>query len=236
MQAIILAAGMGRRLSKESNGLPKAMLRIGGKTIIQNQIEACLSIGIERFVIVLGYEKEHLREHIVRFLPDKEIIFIENNRYMETNTLYSLYLAREYFIDGFIYFNGDVFFGDQLLSMIDLEKKRSQLFLKSGECGDEEIKMIISEENRILEIGKNLPLEQCAGEFIGIGYFAEDDIALFSECLERGIKDGEENNYFEFAVNILCRQKELFAISTKEARCLEIDFPEDLKKARALFK
>ena len=236
MQAIILAAGMGRRLSKESHGLPKAMLRIGDKSIIQNQIEQCLSIGVDRFVFVIGYEKDHLRAHIVRFLPDKEIIFIENDRYEVTNTLYSLYLACEYFSDGFIYFNGDVFFGDKLLSLIDLDNEQSQLLLRKDECADEEVKMIISEENRILEIGKHLPLEQCAGEFIGIGYFADADLELFTECLKQGIKDGEENNYFEFAVNILCRQKELLAISTGEARCLEIDFPEDIKKARALFK
>lgn len=235
MQAIILAAGAGNRLAEVSNGMPKSMLRIGEKSIIQNQIEQCLELGVERFIFVIGYEKERLREHILRYLPDKEIFFYENMRYEDTNTLYSLYLVRENFTKDFLYFNGDVFFRERLLRHLDLNSENTQLLLKTGKCEKEEVKMIISDNGKILEIGKDLPEEQCAGEFIGIGYFARNDLELFSELLELSIAEGQENNYFEYAVNKMCSQSDIYAVVTGEDECLEIDFPEDLKKARELF-
>lgn len=235
MQAIILAAGAGKRLVQVSGGIPKAMLRIGRKSIIQNQIESCLEQGVERFVIVIGYKKQMLREHVLQFLPPKQVTFIENDRFSVTNTLYSLYLAKKYFTKPFLYFNADVFYDKQLLDLLDLEGEKSQLLLKTGECGEEEVKIEMDANNRVLNIGKKLPEASCAGEFIGIAYFAGNNLKPFLGCLKEGIDNYQENNFFEYALNLLCRKYEIEAVPTGDIACIEIDFPSDLQEAERIF-
>ncbi|RLC49339.1 MAG: hypothetical protein DRZ79_06195, partial [Candidatus Cloacimonadota bacterium] len=198
MKAIILAAGIGKRLQKVSGGLPKSMIEIGGKSIIHRQLESCLEVGINDFVFVLGFKKEILQNHILELVKPENCTFVYNPIFDKTNTLYSLWLARKYFDDDFIYFNADVVFKSELLAKISGKSKYSQLLLETKHCGEEEVKMIIDKENRILEIGKKLEIEKCAGEFIGVGKFNLDVLPDFAHFLQVGIDNGQENNYFEY--------------------------------------
>jgi choline kinase len=236
MKAIILAAGMGKRLLEVSGGRPKSMIRIGKDSIMHQQIESCKKVGIEDFVFVLGYKKEELQDHILEKLSEQNVTFIENPIYDKTNTLYSLYLARNEFDDDFIYFNADVLFQSDLLEKIANESEYSQLLLETKSCGEEEVKMIIDDEMRILEIGKQLPIPACAGEFIGIGKFNKEVLPKFAEYLQYGVDYGQSNNYFEYAVDMLTKDVVLKAVPTDGIRCIEIDFPEDLKRAKEMFE
>jgi choline kinase len=235
MKAIILAAGMGKRLLEVSGGKPKSMIKIGAQSIMHRQLESCLQVGIENFVFVLGYKKDELKAHILEKLTNSQTTFIENPIYDKTNTLHSLFLAREQFDDDFIYFNADVLFQSDLLEKISSPSKYSQLLLETKSCGEEEVKMIIDEDMRILEIGKQLPIEKCAGEFIGIGKFNREVLPIFSRHLQFGVDNGQSNNYFEFAVDLLAKDVTLQAVPTEGIPCIEIDFPQDLQRAREMF-
>lgn len=236
MKAIILAAGMGRRLQEASGGLPKSMIMIQGKSILHRQIESCRQVGIEKFVFVLGFKRNEMEAHILEVLTPEQIQIVENKDYATTNTLYSLWMASKHFDDDFIYFNADVLFRSDLLEIIIKPSVNSQLLLETKSCGEEEVKMIINDENKVLEIGKLLPIPKCAGEFIGIGKFNISVLADFAKYLKAGVDNGQGNNYFEFAVNDLCRDHFLEAVPTKGVPCIEIDFPEDLKRALTLLK
>lgn len=236
MKAIILAAGMGNRLSKVSGGVPKSMIKVGETSIIHNQIKSCREIGIENFVVVLGYKMELMQKHILEVLSENKVVFVENPIYGKTNTLYSLYLAREYFDDDFIYFNADVLFKAELLQIIAGNSKYSELLLETKSCAEEEVKMIIDENNRILEISKQLPIPKCAGEFIGIGKFNKDILPIFAKYLQYGVDHDQSNNYFEYAVGLMANDVTLKAVPTNGISCIEIDFPEDLARAREMFE
>jgi choline kinase len=235
MKAIILAAGMGKRLQKASGGSPKSMIKIGRKSIIHHQIESCQKVGVKKFVVVVGYKKELLQSHILDILNKPRVVFVENSIYDTTNTLYSLWLTRKYFDDDFIYFNADVLFESNLLEKISGNSKYSELLLETKSCADEEVKMIIDNNNRILEIGKELEIPRCAGEFIGIGKFKRNILPQFAKYLQYGVDTGQENNYFEYAVNLLAKDVVLKAVPTDDIPCIEIDFPEDLAKAKEMF-
>lgn len=235
MKAIILAAGMGKRLQEVSGDIPKSMIKIGKKSIIHHQIESCLDVGIKNFVFVLGYNKELLQEHILEKITPEQVKFVENPIYYKTNTLYSLWLARKFFDDDFIYFNADVLFKSELLKKISEKSEYSQLLLETKQCGEEEVKMIIDKNKRILEISKNLDFRKCAGEFIGIGKFNYKTLNKFAEYLQYGVDTGQENNYFEFAVNLLIKDCYIVAVPTDNIPCIEIDFPQDLEKAKEMF-
>ena len=232
MKAIILAAGMGNRISKLSDGLPKSMFEFGNSSIIHFQIEQCLLNNINNFVIVLGYKYDILKSHVLEILSENQVQFVRNDNFAKTNTLYSLWLARDYMKEDFVYFNADVLFHPDLLKKISKKSKFSELLLETKSCAEEEVKMILDENMKVLEIGKKLRVEDCAGEFIGIGKFNNEINNTFIKYLQYGVDNGQQNNYFEYAVNLLVKEETIIAVPTDDLPCIEIDFPEDLIKAR----
>lgn len=234
MQAIILAAGMGRRLKSLTGGVPKPMVKIGGKSIIHYQIESCLGLGVEQFVIVIGYRKAELQSHVLELLSPEQVRFVVNPDYATTNTLYSLFLASEYLVIDTLYFNGDVLFEKTLLPKL-LDKKTSSILVERKTCGAEEVKVIINDKGFVTAIGKELSQELCIGEFIGIACFRKEVLVKMVKYLQLGVDALQHNNYFEYAVNKFCGVIEILAVSTEGAACIEIDFPEDLNRARGLF-
>ena len=96
MQAIILAAGMGRRLGELTNDNTKCMLQVNGVRLIHRILDAIYEAGIQRVVLVVGYKAENVKSLIGNEYRGMEIIYVENSVYDKTNNIYSLFLAREY--------------------------------------------------------------------------------------------------------------------------------------------
>ncbi len=231
MKAIILAAGVGRRIHPVTGGLPKSMLNLGGRSLLHRQIDACLHHGVRRFVFVLGYREQEMRQHILELLPAQDVSFVSNPDHAATNTLYSLWLAREHFTDDFLYFNADILFDNRLLALLTGGWGHPRLLLEQARCAEEEVKMIVNDDMRVLRIGKKLDPALCAGEFIGIGLFTRNVHRRFIEHLDEGVRTGEANNYFEWAVDRLADDTLLQAVPTGGLPCIEIDFPEDYHRA-----
>ena len=97
MKAVILAAGAARRLAPMINSIPKCLIKIGDKSILENQLDALQFYGIEDVLIVVGYLKEQIIEKIGNQYKTINISYIENPLFSSTNTVYSLWLVRAYF-------------------------------------------------------------------------------------------------------------------------------------------
>ena len=99
MQAIILAAGMGRRLKDLTKDQTKCMVTVNNVSLIERLLGQLDGLHLSRIVMVVGYKADKLME-FVQGLPVKTpVVFVENNDYASTNNIYSLYLAREYMTD-----------------------------------------------------------------------------------------------------------------------------------------
>ncbi len=232
MKAIILAAGRGMRLNKdERSAIPKSMENINGISIMHYQIKNCLNLGISKFVIVVGYQKQLLIDHVLEVLKDEQVYFVENPIYETTNTLYSLYLTMRFMCENFIYFNADVLFHPFILRKLVKGENASLLMIEKKEVGEEEVKVLI-ENDIITEIHKQIDCKKAIGEFIGVAKFVLGDLPSFKDCLEFGVYNNQSNNYFEYAVNMMAQDRQLKAIYTDGLPCIEIDYPEDLKRAK----
>ena len=120
MQAVILAAGMGRRLGELTKGNTKCMVEVNGVTLIDRLLGQLSKLDLKRVVIVVGYEGEKLVNYIGdRFSDRFEIVFINNPIYDKTNNIYSLALAREQLAeDDTILLESDLIFDDRMFSLI----------------------------------------------------------------------------------------------------------------------
>ena len=166
MKSIILAAGVGRRLGAD---MPKCMIEVAGTSIIHRQLAAFRAVGVTEFVVVVGHEQDRLRDHLAD--QPGRFTFVVNERYAETNTIYSLYLARAHVDGAFFYSNGDVLFDRRLTERLQAADDPSVLAVLAGACGDEEVKVIVT-DGKITRIGKTLEPASCLGEFVGVARFA----------------------------------------------------------------
>lgn len=230
MKAIILAAGKGTRL----NGLdlkPKCLFEVGGQTLLARQVEALHEAGVNDIVIVLGFEAARIRR-----LYEHTASFVINSRFEETSSLYSLWLAREHLLDGFVVLNCDVLCHPQLLTnllsspfddalLIDLVDKNN------NHLGDEEMKIKLSDD-LVVDISKDMDPAEADGENVGIVKFSADGARRLVEEMDALISTGRLREWAPRAFREFAKRFPLHAISTGDYPWIEIDFPDDYRRAK----
>src|SRR5215212_2059493 len=227
MKAIILAAGKGTRL----NGLdlkPKCLFEVGGQTLLARQVEAIGEAGINDVVIVLGFEGERIKR-----LYEHTASFVINERFEETSSLYSLWLAREHLLDGFVVLNCDVLFHPQLLARLISSPADDALLVDfaNSQLGEEEMKVKVS-NGRVVDIRKDMDPAEADGENVGIVKFSAEGAKRLVEEMDSLISRGYERDWAPRAFRQFATRFPLHAISTDNYPWIEIDFPEDYRKAK----
>lgn len=229
MKAIILAAGKGTRLNGHDLK-PKCLFEVGGQTLLARQVEALREAGINEIVIVVGFEAERIRR-----LYKHTASFVINSRFEETSSLYSLWLAREHLLDGFVVLNCDVLFHPQLLArllsspfddalLIDLVDKND------NHLGDEEMKIKLR-DGLVVDISKDMDPAEADGENVGIVKFSADGARRLVEEMDVLIASGRLREWAPRAFLSFAQRFPLHAISTADCPWIEIDFPEDYRRA-----
>ena len=235
MKALILAAGVSRRLYPQTYNIPKCLLEVGGKPIINYQLEALSELGINDITMIVGYHREMLVESVEKNFPELNFKFIVNHHYFETNTAYSVYVGKEALSDQHLLMNADVVYPKELLSKLYHSRFENVLAVDIKSCGREEVKVIDGGQNKITAIGKDLIEDQCLGEFIGVAKFSSEFMNEFVKALGQLIEAGGKNDYFEAGIEKLLEKQLVYYVDVSEYPCLEIDFIEDLELARKLF-
>ena len=235
MKALILAAGVSRRLYPKTYNSPKCLLEVGGKPIINYQLEALSELGINDITMIIGYHREMLVESVEKNFPEINFKFIVNHHYFETNTAYSVYVGKEALSDQHLLMNADVVYPKELLSKLYHSSFENVLAVDIKSCGREEVKVIDGGQNKISAIGKDLIEDHCLGEFIGVAKFSPEFMNEFVNALGQLIEAGGKNDYFEAGIEQLLEKQLVHYVDVSEYPCLEIDFIEDLELARKLF-
>jgi len=229
MRAVILAAGESRRLGDLTRDIPKCVLEVGGKTLLDHQVAALRAVGIDGITVVTGHADEVLREP-----GGPALDYLLNADYATTNSIYSLWLAREKTAGGFVLMNGDVLFDPRLLERLVSDPREDVLTYDPTSVLEEEEMKLRLDGDLVVEMSKELPGESSDGENVGVLKFgAEGTEALFGE-LEAIIAEGTVKTWAPFAFDRLCRKRPLHALSTDGLPWIEIDFPEDLERARSV--
>ena len=119
MQAIILAAGMGKRLGEKTRDNTKCMLEVNGIRLIDRALESLHDAGISRVVLVIGYKGSHVKEYIGTEFKGMPVVYVENEIYDKTNNIYSLFLARDYMCEeDTLLMESDIIFEPRILKKI----------------------------------------------------------------------------------------------------------------------
>jgi choline kinase len=230
MTGIILAAGTGARLNGTAGDRPKCLVRLGGTTLLDRQIQMLRSSGIDDIAVVVGCQAECVR----RACP-RGVQFVENTRFAQTNSLYSLWLARPLLMDGFVVMNGDVLLHPQILDDLLTSRYADALLLAYQDdgampFGEEEMK-VKTRRGRVVDIAKTLPPDEADGENVGVARFSAEGARLLASILDERVAAGGLRDWAPRAFADFAKVRPLHAIGTRGFPWTEIDFPEDYHRA-----
>lgn len=228
-RAILLAAGIGRRLMPHTKDRPKCLLEVAGRKILDRQIACLRSQGITEFVVVTGFEAEQVRAAV-----SVPATFVHNELYADTNSIYSLWLAREHLDTPCLVLNADVLFGGGVLAAL-LEAPVPDVVVYDSASGTdpEETKVRLTWHGRIRNIGKAIAPGNSDGEYLGIMRLSSTGCRALSRELERLVEDrGLVSAWAPQALVNLLPRRPMFAVDVAGEPWIEIDFPEDLDRAR----
>ena len=249
MRAIILAAGCGIRLNQHTKDVPKALLDLNGKSILERQISLLREYGINEIFVVTGYKRE---KYVL-----KDIEYIFNPRYSETEQLASMMVARTKIFDDVLVIFGDILFDSQILQQIlasnddiamaiDLNWEKSY---NEGLCNSHPLdEPVLINQKKVLRISykqtDTMTENQTVGEFLGVIKLSANGsrtiIKKYEELEKSHVGKFHDANSLEKAKladilqELIDSKIEISFISVNGKWC-EIDTPKDLERARKIF-
>lgn len=227
MQAIILAAGLGRRIRSISNSLPKCLIEVNGKKILHHQLDILRSQGIQDIVIVVGY----LQQKIKDFLGDT-VRYVENAIYRESNSSYSLWLARERLVKDFIYLNADLIFDGAILKKLLDHPAENALAVDSSriKLEDDMFKVTLNRD-RVIGLNKRLDARKASASAPGPVKFSQRGRDILFKELDAIIGRGDKSQWCYSILGRIAERIELRGIDIAGLSWMEIDTDEDLERA-----
>ena len=252
MKAIIVAAGPGKRLRPFTNDVPKCLLKIGDKTILQIIMEALRTNGVDDIVVVKGYKREAINYPNVKYYY--------NPKYLETNILTSLFYAESEMKNGFLFSYADIIYTADIVRKLlqnngditlIVDKNWAQRYESRTLHPVDEAELVFVENGKIVKISKFMNPEGTLGEFIGLAKFtekgAENLIKNYKRLLNNSWCGYKQFHRFHDAVSI---EKAYLTDMLQElihrgypihpveinGRWFEIDTPQDLQVARRMWQ
>ena len=186
LQVIIPAAG------EDTNyDIPKGMIEIKNKPILQRQIDVLKKFNINKFTVIRGFKKEAFTIEGVNY--------IDNDNYKDSYILESLFHAEDNFVEGFLYINSDILFTEEVINkainsphdivlLVDrtykyhkheIDKKLDLVLTKNRPI--DKIWQLYDEDNEVIRIGKNIKIEMADYEYIGIAYFSKNGVDILKK-------------------------------------------------------
>lgn len=233
--AVILAAGQGKRLLPLTEEIPKCLLRVGPLPILIHQLHMLKRANVGRVIIVTGFKDDAVRRHLQGDFSDVE--YVHNPRYATTQNIVSLAAVgpRISPFERVLQINSDVMFDESILrAMLALDERKSHSAVRFQHCGEEEMKVALRDDGTIYAMNKLIPSERARGEAFGVHLFSVPFWSALAPVLEEG-SGAHTQEYFEYAIEKVSQDSALHPFDIGAARAIEIDFPEDLARARRLF-
>ena len=234
-RAAILWAGFGRRISREYGGIHKATIMLKGKTLAWRLLDDVYKSGITEIIPVLGYRADDILGEIDKYGKFEKVLPVYNNRFRETNNLYSLCQAKEILSENdFVVINGDMVFDYHILkdichvdgNAVATDTNDYQYLIDSP-------RVLVDGLGRIIDIGRHLDRTRANGYAIGIYKFSReyssryfrDGISITNNNLNAGYHEPLKECFADVEWNIF---------PTQQYEWMDIDEKSDVEKAEAM--
>ncbi len=233
--AIILAAGVGRRLAPLTSERPKALLELDGGNLLERSIRALAAAGFAEAVVVTGHRADLVEQFVASRSWGVGVSCRLNPAFEAANNIVSFLAVADLMSAGFCLLNSDVVFDRAILEDLAGERQGSWLVVDADEpLGDEEMKVELDERGAIHRISKQLPPEDCAGEYIGIARFDAPGAGAVVGAARRLVDQGRTDLYYEDAIDAVASRVLPRPLPTRGRQWTEIDDLDDYRRAMTI--
>ena len=237
-QIVILAAGQGRRLLPLTKNLPKTMLKVQEVPIIDHILEAIDMNLINEILITVGHGKSVVMNHLKNEYKGIPIKYVDNPKHSETNSLYSLWLAKKFLKEKIAIINADTLFNKKILENLINSEFEAALAI------DDTIPIPLPEEamkativnKKIVDVSKKILAEKTNGDAIGIYKFSNESLKILINELDDLVSKSITKQLFTYAVRNILKKTDIFSVSTEGRKWIEIDDQNDLNAAQDLIR
>ncbi len=230
MRVLMLAAGVGTRISRYLGDSPKSCVDIGGKPLIRRTMELFYRNNITDIAIVTGYQEKYIHDALKGFEYKK----YKNPFYKVTNSIASMWFAKDFMSsdEDLLILNADLFIEDEMLKRL-IKCEDSPIFLSDSTRIENADYRFNWEDNRLLRFGKELTNEETTGEYVGIAKIKKQDIKIMKAQLEYLVDKGEYNMWWEDVFYSLVETgKPIYIKDIKGLFWAEVDFIEDYERIK----
>jgi choline kinase len=236
MKAIILAAGQGQRLRPLTDHFPKCLIPIGGATVLEHMLRRIEQCGLQDVTLVTGFEADSIRSYVNHLGDlDLRVKFVVNNRFAETNNLYSLWLALRDNTGPVIIFNADDYFNVHILEALKNTSADSAAVVDFTRPLPSDAMKTRVDGSRVTFLGKTLPEQFASGNAIGMYRFSARTANLLRDEIGGWVSDGRVKDFYVSAISELASRVPIHALPTNGLTWGEIDDHADLAAAPSKF-
>lgn len=244
MKALILAAGFGKRLQPITNSIPKSMVEINNTPLLVNALNNLVECGISEIGIVVGHMADYIKKNIGDNWRGIPIVYFENERYLETNNIVSLYKAADFCNDDMLMLECDIYYHKEMLE---------ELLKGEGECS-----ILVSDFNKntmdgtVIEVDDTIVKQLVLGKWQDENYdytnskktvnmykFKKEFIKnKYMPLVRWYVENVGEDSYYEKVLGALIylQDCDLRIVNVPENMWCEIDDADDLSRAKAQFE
>jgi len=191
MKAIIMAAGIGKRLHALNIKKPKCLISIGNTTLIRRSVDLLVSKGISDITVIVGYKPDLIRNEL-----NNDAAYFENLNFKTTNSIRSLWYAKDLLEGDILLLNGDLYYEHEILDHIINQTNPVVMLADSTRIDKADYRFGFS-GNQINRFGKHLTNQETDGEYVGIVRIDQSFIKMFKQNLEDMITAGKSNIWWE---------------------------------------
>ena len=232
MKAVILAAGVGKRLGAVTGNRPKCLLEIGGRSLLVRYLDALLEAGIKSAVLVVGHQQELIRAAIGDAYRGLAVRYVVNNQYRR-GSLYSLWLARAVFDEDLLIMDADVLCPASFVRRLVDSPHPNAILIDEAVRQDSEERMAVIRGGRITALTKQLPPQppELLGEGVGFLKVTRRDSEAMVAAMEPFVTRGDLDMEYEDTWEAFFRAVPVGYEKVGGQPWIEIDFPEDITRA-----
>ncbi|MBT7903316.1 phosphocholine cytidylyltransferase family protein [Candidatus Woesearchaeota archaeon] len=235
MDALIICAGRGRRLKPITDVIPKPLVQIHQKNLLERVLEQLVFFNVKNVHIVVGYKKEQIKKNIGDRFSELKINYIHNPFYNKLNNLFSVWLCKPHLYGKkFILINGDIIFDKIILKTVLNSNLNNFSVIDTTKPIPEDSMKVRIKNNVLVDFGKKIKNPE--GYTMGIHKFSKDGSKIFLTEIEEMLENGTDDYHHGAILNSLKKQKLIHhALIIKNVAWCEIDEIMDISKASNMF-
>jgi len=237
MKAVILAAGMGTRLRPMTQSLPKGLVEIGGKTLLEQSLDNLKKEGVKEVIIVTGYLGEQIKLKLGEDFQGMKLRYVQNENYENTGSMYSLSKAKELISNSdILLLESDLIYESKALSTLIQSNNQNSILVSALLHSGDDVYICTNDEDQLTNLGKNISEESkrnAKGALVGISKLSNEFLQQLFRTAENDYQKDEKDYHYEetiHATNI--KGYPVYTDYCKNLNWIEIDNENDFKKAK----